>query len=514
MEKCKFCGAELEEDVTLCPACNKDNAAETASEAAEVTPEETVPAEQTAEEVSEETVEEASAEPAEEAEEEPSEKTPEESKKATPGKIALAVVAIIVLVALIIAMLVGGMGGGNMQATVPNETVDTTPAETEPTVPPTVPADTGLDDVTHKGSYSATDEEAIAAADTVVATMGDKTLTNAELQVYYWSYAGSYVSSEYGYQAMMYGMIDLARPLDTQLSLADQSLTWQQYFLKSALQNWQSLQAMALEAEEAGYTITEESEAILEGVPADLEAMAEQYGAESVDQLIADNFGAGATSEEFIKYQRIYYEGAPYYNDEMAKIAFTDAEIEAFFNEHEEEYAQQGLTRDETVVDVRHVLIMPEGATSETIRTETFSDEAWAAAEKEANDLLVNWKKGDKTEESFAQMADENTDDGNDANMDGQPDGGLYTGVTKGQMVAEFEDWCFDSSRQAGDVGIVKTMYGYHIMYFIKGEAVWPHYAEQDLMAKTENEFLMSIIEKHPIEVDYSAIQLAAIPMA
>ena len=25
MEKCKFCGAEMEEEVKLCPACGKDN---------------------------------------------------------------------------------------------------------------------------------------------------------------------------------------------------------------------------------------------------------------------------------------------------------------------------------------------------------------------------------------------------------------------------------------------------------------------------------------------------------
>ena len=48
MEKCKFCQAELEENVTLCPACGKDNAEaeevtaaeETAAPEAELTAEE------------------------------------------------------------------------------------------------------------------------------------------------------------------------------------------------------------------------------------------------------------------------------------------------------------------------------------------------------------------------------------------------------------------------------------------------------------------------------------------
>ena len=34
-------------------------------------------------------------------------------------------------------------------------------------------------------------------------------------------------------------------------------------------------------------------------------------------------------------------------------------------------------------------------------------------------------------------------------------------------MVKPFENWIYDSSRQVGDTGIVKTNYGYHIMYFV-----------------------------------------------
>ena len=49
--------------------------------------------------------------------------------------------------------------------------------------------------------------------------------------------------------------------------------------------------------------------------------------------------------------------------------------------------------------------------------------------------------------------------------------GGLYTQVYKGQMVTEFNDWCFDPARQAGDTGIVygesDSYKGYHIMYFV-----------------------------------------------
>ena len=45
--------------------------------------------------------------------------------------------------------------------------------------------------------------------------------------------------------------------------------------------------------------------------------------------------------------------------------------------------------------------------------------------------------------------------------------GGIYENIQRDQMVKEFEDWCFDEARQPGDSGIVKTKYGYHIMYFV-----------------------------------------------
>lgn len=40
-------------------------------------------------------------------------------------------------------------------------------------------------------------------------------------------------------------------------------------------------------------------------------------------------------------------------------------------------------------------------------------------------------------------------------------------------MVSEFNDWCFDESRKAGDTGIVAndaaggSYIGYHVMYFV-----------------------------------------------
>lgn len=39
--------------------------------------------------------------------------------------------------------------------------------------------------------------------------------------------------------------------------------------------------------------------------------------------------------------------------------------------------------------------------------------------------------------------------------------------VSKGRFVPEFENWAYDESRQVGDLDIVKTTYGYHVMGYI-----------------------------------------------
>jgi parvulin-like peptidyl-prolyl isomerase len=101
--------------------------------------------------------------------------------------------------------------------------------------------------------------------------------------------------------------------------------------------------------------------------------------------------------------------------------------------------------RDESsTVNVRHILFMT-------------GDDNMQAAE----DALAEWESGDRTEESFAELAEKYSEDtGSNTN------GGLYENVYEGQMVTAFNDWCFDESRQPGDTGIVETSYGVHVMYF------------------------------------------------
>ena len=139
-----------------------------------------------------------------------------------------------VVAAVIIALLMGG-------TEIP-PAAETAPAMTEPaeTVPvPTIPADGNPDDETCKGTYTVTDEEAVANAATVVATIGDHKLTNAQLQAFYWMPVQSFLSSEYGRYMMYYGVLDYTQPLDffggkSAIEIAREAYAMQDYQKKLA----------------------------------------------------------------------------------------------------------------------------------------------------------------------------------------------------------------------------------------------------------------------------------------
>ena len=442
----------------------------------------------------------------------PAEETPTEIKegvKATPKSIALMIVAIVVVAAVIIALLAGTLKGGKTEDTSVTEPADETVAAT-------IPADGNPDDETCKGSYTASDEEVKAAADVVVATAGEYQLTNSELQVYYWLGVQSFLQ-ECSYYSNAYGMdyaaligLDYTQPFDTQIcGMAENGATWQQFFLRNAVDSWHYYQSLQAEAIGAGFDVTEDKREFLNNLDTSIAEDAAAYGFESAEAFLAYNAGAGATMESYKNFMEQNYRGYDYYESLVNAMELTDTEIEAYYTENEATFTQQGITKDQKLVDVRHILIMPEKTTAED-GTTSVTDEAWAACEAEAQRILNEWTSGEATEESFAQLANTYTHDGNDANRDGEPDGGLYTEVYQGQMVPEFENWCFDESRVAGDTGLVKTTYGWHVMYFVDSypSMQWQTVAEQALRGARSDELIAEIAGKYPMDVDYSKILL------
>ena len=447
--------------------------------------------------------------------------------------------------ALCAVMLLEGLTGCGKKPPVKTETTVPSAAETtQPTVPATMPQDGNPGDVTCKGSYTADSVNASA----VVATVGNEQLTNGQLQVYYWMEVASYR------QAAHETAPDFDKPLDTQPCEIDTSVaSWQQYFLKRALNSWHSALALSLQSVDEGipteeayqpnmknheiymsgkpataylygynknYRLNTLHEQYLEDIPQALAALAEKYGFADVSALAKDI--AGASAEDLTACMELYNRGYMYDTALSYYIAPAEEAVEAYFTEHESDYAEAGITRSSgKLVDIRHILLIPQvpedGTGTVTVApdgTVTCPEDLWDACLASAQTLVEDYEKalaadsrrGDNRSTNdaiFANLANKNSADAGSA-----LDGGLYQKLHKGQLTPVLDDWCFDDARQSGDVDILRSGLGYHIVFFKGSTDIWYDAAREDLTAALGGEKIAQAREKYPAEIDYSAITL------
>lgn len=112
---------------------------------------------------------------------------------------------------------------------------------------------------------------------------------------------------------------------------------------------------------------------------------------------------------------------------------------------------------DDTLpVNVRHILYqIDEEATDKEAESKKQKAAAEAALKK------IN-ESADKLATFLELVEAESADTGSSSK------GGLYEYVGRGQYVKEFEAWALDPNRKEGDIDIVETSYGFHVMYFEK----------------------------------------------
>ena len=142
---------------------------------------------------------------------------------------------------------------------------------------------------------------------------------------------------------------------------------------------------------------------------------------------------------------------------------------------------------------VRHILVKAEAG-----EDGTYSDEAKAAALARAEEILAEYEAGDKTEDSFAALAEEYSEDGGS-----NTNGGLYENIGRGQMVEEFEDFCF-APHKPGDTGIVYgesgSYAGYHVMYYVGEGPLYSNYlAKTDLQEDAMTAWSAELSEACPV---------------
>lgn len=366
----------------------------------------------------------------------------------------------------------------------------------------------GKNDVFYKASYSVSaqrlgtklgNKNFLKTRDEVIATVGESQLTNEMLQIYYWDLVGN----------SQYADLDSNTPLDQQYQDPDTEKTWQQFFIEMAIESWKRDVLVLEMAKEAGFTMPAVYVSQFETLEKDMMSTAASKNYTSLDAFLESMLGCGTTFQSYYNYLWNYFLGASYWPEYIKTVEVDTAEIEAYYEANKanlvlDDYFQ--VTKDSgKLVDVRHILIKPKGGTkSEDGKTTVYSEEEWNKCRDDAQAILDAWLAGEHTEDSFAKLAIEKTEDGGSKST-----GGLYTNTWKGKMVKEFNDWCFDETRKTGDYGMVKTTYGYHIMYFVDAEEGWVRLCTQGAKSKKASETMDKVAEHTLVDVNYKKISLA-----
>ena len=426
----------------------------------------------------------------------------------------------------------------------------------------------------------------IRERNTVALTIGEKSISNAELSYFYIDEVNNFLN-QYGSYVSLLGL-DTSVPLDEQILDEETKETWADNFLDAAIESAKAAYAVAKEATANNYTLSDAETASIEQNMSTMALYASVYGYADVDTYIKAMYGNGANEKSLREYLELRTLANAYQNHYYNSLTYGDAELRAEEAENFDKYSsysynyyylnvnnfvtdeegEDGYTAEQlaaaaknaeiaaktltdgittvaafdaaiaalpvnaesttaasyasnnvsynsiyslyadwmtdparkagdmtyiastststdengneveqisgyyvlmfnssndntfALANVRHILASFEGGSYDsTTGVTTYSDEEKAAAKAAAEDIYAEWKNGDASEESFAALANEKSDDG-----DGTT-GGLYEDVYPGQMVSAFENWCFDD-RKAGDTGIVETEYGYHIMFY------------------------------------------------
>ncbi len=281
---------------------------------------------------------------------------------------------------------------------------------------------------------------------TTAVTIGDRSISPAMLN---YSYITQYYSflTTYGAYAANFG-------LNTSLgvsSLAGQACpminggTWQDYFLSAAVDSLLMNTALSRYAEENGIALTDEEKATALAGLEELEETAVANGFESGEAFLKATYGSGVTPDLLQEVSLDFALASKVYRQLDDSIVVTDDEVR----------------EQHPTIAVRHIL-------TKAVADENgvYTDEAKEAAKARAEEIYNEWLAGEATEESFAALAEQYSEDaGSNTN------GGLYDAVTKGQMVPEFDAFCFEEGRESGDTGIVYgesgAYAGYHVMYYV-----------------------------------------------
>lgn len=236
-----------------------------------------------------------------------------------------------------------------------------------------------------------------------------------------------------------------------------------EYAKNKALEETHNFKIQLIKAKENGISLTKEEE---NTINSNIDEQVKQIGG----RVKADEELKGMYNINVREYKAIARDITivqKFISDQQEKKKPTDEQLSKYYEDNKDKLEQ---------VTVRHVLLSIKDENNQVLAEDKKQEK-----KKKAEDVLAKVKAG----EDIGALAKEYSEDPGSKDSNGE-----YT-FERGRMVKEFEDWAF--SAKEGDVGLVTTEHGYHVMKLMKKltfedvkESVASSYAQDDYEKQME----------------------------
>ena len=293
---------------------------------------------------------------------------------------------------------------------------------------------------------------------TVALTLGDTTMSNAELSYYFIDTVNSFYSQNGSYLSL-FGL-DTGKALDQQVYNEETGETWAEYFLSSAEESAKSVYAVCQEAEKNGYELDQDSQDQIDSIISNLSLYASAYGySKPVDYLKA-KYGKGATLEGYQNYLLANLTASGYQDSYKDSLTFSADEVSAKDSEDSKVYNSYSYNQ--------YYL-----SSSRYLDDEATNEEKAAAAEADAKTITgADIQSVADFDAAIAKL---------EVNADSSAASTAMTDNRYTSVSSVIADWISDSSRKEGDKTYiastststdedgneVTTISGYYAVYYI-----------------------------------------------
>lgn len=199
-----------------------------------------------------------------------------------------------------------------------------------------------------------------------------------------------------------------------------------------------------------------------------------------------------AESGTYYSFDDAYYDASFSYGDWLFNKERKDGDakiiddgsgyyVMVFHSRDESSYAAADITDVCFTVD-------PDNQDSDADNYEDKINELYEDSCTKAENLLAEWKSGEKTLESFETLASEHAAESGVITA--------YEDLTRDTLDDAVEEWVFDSGRKPGDCSVLYTDSGFHVVYYrASGTEAWKVDASDDMRDDAYGEWYQNLLD-------------------